>query len=151
MKKIVLVVLMVMVTTPCFAQEIEADGLFSIDGTKWETLIGWQIFPLPWIFLYPDMYDLEFGFYGGEVYPDLQAVEISFYTDMLVSSVFYTNTAPIIPQAGGGGGRSLFFGIMQPIGIGMVVEVFESYYPFPFISIALLIKTDDSWVPPDME
>ena len=36
MKKTILAVLMVvMIATPCFAQEVEPDGLFSIEGTKW--------------------------------------------------------------------------------------------------------------------
>ena len=37
MKKITLVVLLlVMIATPCLAQGVETDGLFSIEGTKWE-------------------------------------------------------------------------------------------------------------------
>ena len=36
MKKTILGILMVvMVATPCFAQEVEPDGLFSLDGTLW--------------------------------------------------------------------------------------------------------------------
>jgi len=71
---------------------------------------------------------------------------------MLAFSIFFTNGTWISTNQGGAGFFSTeYLGIIQPIGIGMVVEVFESYYPFPFISIALLIKTDDSWVPPDME
>ena len=36
MKKTILVVLMaVMLTTPCLAQEIETDGIFSLEGTRW--------------------------------------------------------------------------------------------------------------------
>ena len=36
MKRTILVVLMsVVIVTPCFAQEIEPDGLFSIEGTRW--------------------------------------------------------------------------------------------------------------------
>ena len=37
MKRTILAVLMVvMVSTPCLAQEIETDGLFSIEGTLWD-------------------------------------------------------------------------------------------------------------------
>ena len=37
MKRKILVVLMaVMVATPCLAQEVEPDGLFSIEGTAWQ-------------------------------------------------------------------------------------------------------------------
>ena len=36
MKKTILAVLMVLViATPCFAEEVEPDGLFSIEGTRW--------------------------------------------------------------------------------------------------------------------
>ena len=37
MKKTILIVLMaVMVATPCFAQEVETDANFSLHGTQWE-------------------------------------------------------------------------------------------------------------------
>ena len=36
MNKAVLTVLMlVVIVTPCFSQELEPDGLFSIEGTEW--------------------------------------------------------------------------------------------------------------------
>jgi hypothetical protein len=39
MKKTILAVLMaVLIATPCFAQEIETDGLFSIMGTEWRRI-----------------------------------------------------------------------------------------------------------------
>jgi len=39
MKKTILVVLMVvMIATPCFAQGVETDGLFSIVGTEWRCI-----------------------------------------------------------------------------------------------------------------
>jgi hypothetical protein len=39
MKKTILVVLLaVMIATPCFAQEIETDGLFSLEGTEWRRI-----------------------------------------------------------------------------------------------------------------
>jgi hypothetical protein len=58
MKKIILAVLMaVMITTPCFAQEVEPEGLFSIEGTSWL------------IVYFRDVYlKYYFGFYEGDVY-----------------------------------------------------------------------------------
>ena len=39
MKKTILVVIMVvMIATPCLAQEIEPDGLFSLEGTEWRRI-----------------------------------------------------------------------------------------------------------------
>ena len=78
MKKTILVVLMaVMVATPCFAQEVKPEGIFSIEGTLWQSLpTGVQLLPFP--SLVP--IDWVFGFYGGEVYHDGSN---SFYIDML--------------------------------------------------------------------
>ena len=49
MKKTILAILTaVMVATPCFANEIEPEGIFSLHGTLWQALpIGLQIFPFP--------------------------------------------------------------------------------------------------------
>ena len=63
MKKTIIAILMVvMVATPCFAQEVETDGLFSIDGTLWEADIE----------RYPEVIEkvefLQFGFFQGKVY-----------------------------------------------------------------------------------
>ena len=150
MKKTALVVLMtVMIGTPCLAQEIEPEGIFSIEETVWQALpIAWQIFPLPWIEF---NYDLAFGFYGGEVYPDLQPVDQSFYRDLLVYSIFGTaysmsnNLGPVTTSA--------YFGILQPIGIGtVIVSTYQcSPLPLPTISIALLVKAADTWIPPGVE
>ena len=88
MKKTISAVLMVViVSTPCFAQEIEPDGLFSIDGTEWQiSPIGVVIFPFPWIYL--NSAGLNFGFYGGKVYggyeEGLEVYQESFFLDLLV-------------------------------------------------------------------
>ena len=149
MKKTVLVLLMtVMVATPCFAQEVEPERPFSIEGTVWKALpIGLQIFPVPGIW---NTDDLQFGFYGSTVYPGLEPDEDSFCINMLMFSIFSTCTPSITTQQGGVGVYSTnYYGILQPIGIGMVVRVHESYYPFPDISIALLIKTGVRFIPPE--
>ena len=149
-KTILAVLVVVMLATPCFAQEIEPDGLFSIEGTLWRALpIGIQIFPLPGIWATED---LQLGFYGGKAYPDLELDDYSFYRDMLAFSIFSTNNTWISTNQGGTGGfPTYYYGILQPIGIGMVVEVHHSYYLFADISIALLIKVDDDWTPSEVE
>ena len=49
MRKLILASLIaIMVATPCLAQEIETDGLFSIEGTMWKALpIGMGIMTEP--------------------------------------------------------------------------------------------------------
>jgi hypothetical protein len=146
MKRTILAVLMVvMIAIPCLAQEIGPDGIFSIGGTVWQALpIGVQILPYPGIW---PTDDLEFGFDGGQVYPGGIPQNNSFYIDMLVCSVFSYRR-----QSGPGGGTSPFyFGILQPTGIGILVQRYSQIYPktLLFINIALLIKTDDNWAPPE--
>jgi hypothetical protein len=88
MKKTILVVLMaVMAATPCLAQEVETDGIFSLHGTVWQALpIKLQILPYPWIV--PDPTLPSFWFYDGKVYRGGNPVIDSFYIDMLVCSIF---------------------------------------------------------------
>jgi hypothetical protein len=148
-KTIIAVCLVLMVTTPCLAQEVELDGIFSIEGTVWQTLpIGLQIFPFPW--LEPD-HDLQFGFYGGEVYPDLQSVNKSFYMDMLLFSIFGTDYSMSTPP--GAVSTSAYFGIVQPIGIGtVIVSSYQCcFLPIPTIWVTMVIKTGDDWTPSGVE
>lgn len=142
MKKTILAVLMVvLVSTPCFAQEVE-----SIEGTIWEVLpIGLRIFPTPGIWI-PG--DLEFGFYDGKVYQNLSPVENSSYEDRLGFIVFSTANFPLSTQAIGDVIEPLYFGILQPTGMGIVVEGNISLIPPGlFIKMALLIKTDGRFAP----
>jgi len=144
MKKTILVILMVvMIATPCFAQEIEPEGIFSLHGTAWETLpMGIQIFPFP---SPQPMYNSEFGFYGGIVYP--WKYNYSFYIDMLVCSIFWAIDIPTI----GGGSITRSFGILQPTGVGLVFENGLNNRRLPTLKIGLLIKTSDNWTPPEVE
>jgi len=145
MKKTILVILVaVMVATPCLAQEVEPEGIFTIGGTIWEALpMGIQIFPFP---SPQPMYNSEFGFYGGIVYP--WKYNYSFYIDMLVCSIFWAYDVPTV----GNGSISWSFGILQPIGIGIVVEYDgPNYNRLASLKIGLLSKTDNNWTPPDVE
>jgi hypothetical protein len=146
MKKTILAVLMVViVSTPCFAQEGE-----SIEGTIWEVLpIGLRIFPTPGIWI-PG--DLEFGFYDGKVYQNLSPIENSSYEDRLGFIVFSTANSPVSTQAIGDVVEPLYFGILQPTGMGIVVEGHISLIPPGlFIKMGLLVKTGDTWIPPEVE
>ena len=146
MKKTILAVLMVViVSTPCFAQEGE-----SIEGTIWEVLpIGLRIFPTPGIWISGD---LEFGFYDGKVYQNLSPIENSSYEDRLGFIVFSTANSPVSTQAIGDVIEPLYFGILQPTGMGIVFMGDISIFPPGlFIKMGLLIKTGDNWIPPEVE
>jgi len=146
MKKTILAVLMVViVSTPCFAQEGE-----SIEGTIWEVLpVGLRIFPTPGIWISGD---LEFGFYDGKVYQNLSPIENSSYEDRLGFIVFSTANSPVSTQAIGDVIEPLYFGILQPTGMGIVFMGDISIFPPGlFIKMGLLIKTGDNWIPPEVE
>jgi hypothetical protein len=154
MKRTIIVVLMVvLVATPCLAQEVETDGLFSLDGTQWRGLpIGGYLLPIP-LLPFPIFYfeGWQWGFYGGEVYPIVGgAATNSFYIDMMVASIFMYKDE--IGTYTFGSGIVIGFGIMQPIGLG-IVTVYIKYEgrPVPIIATGLVIKKDNNWSPPDVE
>jgi hypothetical protein len=135
--------------TPCFAQEIETDGLFSIEGTKWEALLAMAIMikpfiPIP-IFAFAPL-EFSLGFYDGEIYSGDSSADKSFYLDMLAVSIFaYEEQHRVGPT--GGHFLSRGFGILQPIGIG-VMFVYETgdFQPSGFIMMTF-IKVDNNWTP----
>ena len=134
MKKTILVVLMVlMVSTPCLAQEVEPDGIFSIGGTLWEAT---YIFPPE----YWGGHMSEIGFYKGEVY-GLGGL-FSFYVNLGIASFFMVGMHEWY-------GRGIYFGLMQPIGIGVMTFTGISNYPSAIVfTIASLVKAEDNWTPP---
>ena len=144
MKKTILILLIaVMLATPCFAQEVEPEGIFSLHGTVWQSLpMGVHILPFP-----PSLesIDWEFGFYGGKAYNSVRTP--GFYIDMLVCSIFYLEDYHV-----GGGYFPLYFGILQPIGMGMVVQYIGA--PIPNnkdLTVGWVIKVSDNWTPPEVE
>ena len=142
MKKTISVVLLALiVTTPCFAHEVEPEGIFSIEGTLWQTLpTGVQILPSPSLV----SLDWGLGFYEGDVYVGGNPqVDEFLYLDLLVCSVFWARGGgpPIAPSV-------MYAGILQPIGIGIVVEWQKTY---DYMNIGFLVKTDDNWTPPEDE
>ena len=140
MKKTIMLVLMaVILATPCFAQDVEPEGIFSIEGTRWEALpMGVHISPFP-----PSLEPIDwgFGFYGGEVY----GYHTYFCIDMIVCSIFFVGINP----GAGGGSLPQYFGILQPIGIGIVFEIYARGFIPPDLTVGILIKTNDNWKPPE--
>jgi len=132
MKKLILTVLMVvMVATPCFAQKLETDGIFSLHATRWLTT-G-----------HMGMDNYYYGFYEGNVY-GMQGsyssygcvmFEDYFYVDLLVISYYITFWES----------RIRTINIFQPmIGIGFTIDITDNP---PYFWIYLLFKVENNWVP----
>ena len=149
MKKTILVILIAfMVATPCFAQEVEPEGIFTIGGTIWQTIEMCEISLFPFEINFPIEAEVSsIGFYGGEVYSDWSSLGC-FYIDMLVCSVF--RCGGFMPQQ-----RRVVSGILFPsLGVGIVGESWMKPYGEPFrnhLTIQQLNKADDNWTPPDYE
>ena len=147
MKRTVLVVLMVaLVSTPCLAQEIKPDGIFSLHGTTWLLITSYPAKMVHARYL---------GFYEGKVFwsrdsarwDECQDVYPSFYVDLLAIS--YSTY-----KMGGGGGAELFWGIMSPLGfgVGFMIEVMGALKPeFFWPYLVITIKTNNNWTPPEVE
>ena len=68
MRKTILLVLMaIMIVTPCMAEEVEPDGIFSLHGTSWKAII---IAPY-------GVWERGLGFYKGRVYECAREAGIS--------------------------------------------------------------------------
>ena len=133
MKKTILIALMVvLVATPCLAQEVEPDGLFSIENTKWWQvgIGGGNLINLG--FSGGDLYILE----SGRGFEECLLVEGSTYLNLLAISFFYAL-----------GDEYTFFGIMQPTGIGMMFSIFNTETAPPRFIFNMLIKVQNNWTP----
>ena len=90
MRKIIIVALMILwVSTQCFADVVEPERIFSIEGTQWQAIFVLMILPFPHIL--PGWERV--GFSGGVIYPESAEneqlnVTHSFYCDMMVISFF---------------------------------------------------------------
>ena len=141
MKKPILVVLIsAMIATPCFAQEVETDGIFSIEGTQWRAL---YIFPP-----YPLLTTNDIGFYGGRVYWNSprgwNQIPDSFYVNALVASFSIAISS--------GNGFFISTCVMQPAGIGLITNIgVGDLFPFLLVQVGILTKVDDPWTPPEVE
>jgi hypothetical protein len=141
-------------STPCFAQGVATDGIFSIEGTCWLALpiINMVIFPIVWFNPAPIGIS-SICFSGGEVFFFSEWYNFNttkaFYLDMLVASIFTYQS-----ETGGWVQDQTFgFGIIQPLGIGMMIMFTDANLREPFLAtyVFLLVKTDDNWIPPDVE
>lgn len=159
MKKAILIVLIVAMSSNLCLAEVEPDGLFSIEGTLWGMCgIGFVSIP-PFIGI---NCGAELGFYQGKVYactnnncapaPD-QA--ISSYNDLIVVSIVYVIQFPDegdwIENEWG-----FLFAIMQPIGLGMYTTIAYTpggggWIPIPQMlgyTTGIMYKINDNWTPP---
>ena len=148
MKRTVLVVLMALVfATPCLAQEVEPDGLFSIEGTRWRTcgisasiqLLGFQGFNFN-----IGCSGTRYGFYEGKVY-SCNALnfclpqEPSAYIDTPLVSIAYIGQSFL---------QDLYLFIMQPSGFGVYVRLYSLVLGGGF-ETGIMFKVDDDWTPPE--
>lgn len=159
MKRTALVIIVaVMIATPCFAQEVEPEGIISLHGTAWKVLVESCIFPFPGIGRIGDE-EPDLGFYNDKLYR-IQEYGVSYiennsiYIDMIAFSIFTSNPPfrrnSSITTHLTAGVPSYDFGILLPIGIGMRITWACTWYRhplLPFIDIELLSKTEDNWIP----
>ena len=144
MKKTILVVLMVlMITTPCFAQEIEPNGIFSIDGTEWEAT-----------YIFPPRYhgnNHHIRFYKEYVLLYGSTITMNaFYVDLGIISFFIADWFG--EDRSGHDTREIYFGIMQPIGIGVMTVIGKRLNgPYLIFRMATLHKINDNWTPPGID
>ena len=154
MKKTILVVLIVaLVTTPCLAQEVEPEGIFSIEGTRWgycriELGIGCgAFFCLPFVRGGCD----EIAFYQGTGYwcsKDINRCGINsrlaYFDSPLVSIVSDVWTP--------GNSRHTKFAILQPSGFGVYMSfdwqsLQKTRSTSLSYSIGIIFKLEDDWSP----
>ena len=143
MKKTILAVLIIgMVATPCFSQEIEVDRYLTLEGTLWLGL---------------DMNEGEsqLGFHGGDIYSVFKAPDnpercipcskrepsICYYSNLPFVAMFYTENQDYM-------GTNKEWGLMLPhLSIGITfTPIFTS---FLYIYPQIYIKVASNWVPPE--
>ena len=163
MKRIILVVIMALVfATPCFAQEIEPDGLFSLEGTMWRCCwiqvgIGCAGYYIP-ILCLPEVNRScdNMAFYEGDVYgcnDDVTSCEIDSYASYMDLPLVSTVTDVRIYSFPSG---YYEFGVMlDPSELGVYtgfgwirgsmkgVQYLESTY-----KTGIMFKVEDDWTPP---
>jgi hypothetical protein len=149
MKRTILVMLLLaLITTPCFAQEVEPDGLFSLDGTLW------RYFRL----------DLAFGTSVGQPYFDIEASsgERGFFQGNMYScsendcgSGFPYIDTPVLGVFFTLGLIGIDLWVMQPtVGIGLTMTSYcggMSYSSGCGFGIGMMFKIDNNWSPSDVE
>ena len=150
MNKTVLIVLMaLMIATPCLAQELEPDGIFSLHGTLWKPcVIGLTTTP-PFVLIGC----LEtIGFYQDTVYPCTEREGCNpdsdyTYIDSFLVSIVYKSKFEV-------GNVALELYILHPSGFGVyMLSGFNSGdafgLPTCLSAIGIAFKVDDDWKPPE--
>jgi len=164
MKQTILILLIVvMIATPCLAQELEPEGIFSIEETGWAAIgIAYNSSESPKVFMIRD----SIRFYQGEVYdycttgpslPHLKCYPNPFYKyfDSPLVAIAYSFNLDFWPD-------SWYYNlyIMQPIGFGFFMgngvnvkdvedEELSNYY-----MIGTMFKFEnnkDSWTPAETQ
>jgi hypothetical protein len=139
-----------MIAIPCFAQEVEPEGIFSVDGTLWRLCkVSLWLFQPPFFSMNCDE---EIGFYQGNVFrlgPPPYFYPIGNYVDLGVVSI-----------AWGIDPGHYYLAIMQPtIGFGAFTEMnilCGAYHGIPVgcqfhYAIGIIFKINDNWTPPEIE
>ena len=144
MKRTILAVLIVaMIATPCFAQKIEPDGLFSIEGTLWNVCrIGIKSRPP---YFYPPECN-SMGFHNGNLYSCYETGCSDAY-----SRGFYIDS-PVLSIAFNPPGLDLY--VMQPTsGIGLYLHsgCGGGYGVTCYFLIGMMLKVENNWAPPEEE
>jgi hypothetical protein len=139
--------MVLMIATPCLAQEIETGGIFPIEGTRWQGCPTLMILPSPHIGC-NESGGYEIGFYQRKVYNSMvggfNPAMRSFYVDMLGVSTYFANT--IAPPTG----TIWETGFMFPaVGLGIGVTFGSTHLIIPIFSISILNKAEDNWIPPE--
>ena len=149
MKRTILVALIaVMVATPCLAQEIEPDGMFSIEGTLWRfgPIINCTISPLlllPFFAIEEHTYTMVF--HQGKVYwcneTECRNDNNYTYINTPVLSVAYYNSQRL---------QQLDLMVMQPTGFGLVTGYRRTKGGYALeLYIGIMFKVDNDWSPYD--
>lgn len=151
MKRTILFVLMfVVVTTPSFAQGIEPEGMFSIEGTLWVFCsidVVLSLFVPPFIVIYPKCPDeLTMGFYQGTVYRCYDNGD-----DCSPSERLKYIEYPLFSIVIGPGLLNLELFILQPSGFGLHTGIGCHGIVFCIYRNGVMFKVDDDWTPPDFE
>jgi hypothetical protein len=140
MKKTILVILMaIMTATPCLAQEIEPEGIFSIEGTAWEVHGIYNTHLILFLYLRH-----QINFHNGKAYLCTDTTVVCPFNPSphvtIIDTPVLSIALVVSPDA------SVGIYLMQPIGLG----VFAYSTPDPITvgyGIGIMFKIEDNWEP----
>ena len=137
--------MVIMVFTPCFAQEIESEGIFSIEGAYWRSIaiVDGMVISVG-----------KYGFYDGKIYLCLDILgcynlalfcPACSYTDFSLLT-FVSVAVTDLPV-----GDFTFKGYLFPL-LGLGVG-FGHYYigSYRFGIVITFTKISNNWIPPEVE